>query len=223
MNLALSDEQEFLREAARGALSRFKTVEAARDALEGGTLPDLWPTAVEAGWTGLLVDEEHGGAGLSVFDAMLVAQETGRFLAGVPLISVLQATSVLNAAGHTDLTAAATGALRAAFVPARPPGDRETAWTIDPASGLDRAPLPSAAIDGTAITVDGTAHWVLDAPGADLLVVPAELADGTLVIAAIPAARCRWRPCRATTPRGPSATSRSAAPRAPWCTRAPTT
>lgn len=191
MNLALSDEQEFLREAARGALSRFKTVEAARDALEGGTLPDLWPTAVEAGWTGLLVDEEHGGAGLSVFDAMLVAQETGRFLAGVPLISVLQATSVLNAAGHTDLTAAATGALRAAFVPARPPGDRETAWTIDPASGLDRAPLPSAAIDGTAITVDGTAHWVLDAPGADLLVVPAELADGTLVIAAIPGSQAQ--------------------------------
>ena len=35
MNLALSDEQEFLREAARGALSRFKTIEAAREALDG--------------------------------------------------------------------------------------------------------------------------------------------------------------------------------------------
>ena len=35
MNLALSDEQEFLREAARGALSRFKTLEAARGALDG--------------------------------------------------------------------------------------------------------------------------------------------------------------------------------------------
>ena len=47
MNLALSDEQEFLREAARGALSRFKTLEAAREALDGdeAALPDLWPTA----------------------------------------------------------------------------------------------------------------------------------------------------------------------------------
>ena len=35
MNLALSDEQEFLREAARGALSRFKTLQAAREALDG--------------------------------------------------------------------------------------------------------------------------------------------------------------------------------------------
>jgi hypothetical protein len=49
MNLALSDEQEFLREAARGALSRVETVKAAREALGGGELPDLWPTAVEAG------------------------------------------------------------------------------------------------------------------------------------------------------------------------------
>ncbi len=45
MNLALSDEQVFLREAARGALSRFKTLEAARAALDGNedALPDLWP------------------------------------------------------------------------------------------------------------------------------------------------------------------------------------
>jgi hypothetical protein len=40
MNFALTDEQEFLREAARGALSRFKTVEGAREALDGSELPD---------------------------------------------------------------------------------------------------------------------------------------------------------------------------------------
>ena len=66
MNLELSDEQQFLREAAQNALARVKTVEAARDALENdqASLPDLWPTAVEAGWPGLLVSEERGGAGL---------------------------------------------------------------------------------------------------------------------------------------------------------------
>ncbi|MFZ0043260.1 MAG: acyl-CoA dehydrogenase family protein, partial [Solirubrobacteraceae bacterium] len=78
MNFALSDEQVFLREAARGSLSRFKTIEAARGALEDPTaLPDLWPVAVEAGWPGLLVDENQGGAGLGGFDAMLVAEECG--------------------------------------------------------------------------------------------------------------------------------------------------
>ena len=95
MNFALTDEQEFLREAARGALSRIETVKAARDALEGVELPDLWPTAVEAGWPGLLVDDDHGGAGLGGFDAMLVAQECGRVLAAVPLLGLLPASALL--------------------------------------------------------------------------------------------------------------------------------
>jgi len=74
MNLNLSDEQEFLREAARGALSRVKTVEAAREALEDeSALPDLWPMAIEAGWPGLLISEQRGGAGLAAgFEVSLV-------------------------------------------------------------------------------------------------------------------------------------------------------
>src|SRR3954451_16808489 len=77
MNLALSDEQEFLSDAARGALARHKTIESARETADGSPLPDLWPLAVEAGWPGLLVSEDNGGAGLAPFDAMLVAQECG--------------------------------------------------------------------------------------------------------------------------------------------------
>src|SRR5216683_8194582 len=101
MNLALSDEQEFLREAARGALSRFKTLEAAREALDGKEpLPDLWPTAKEAGWPGLLIDEAHGGAGLDAFDAMLVLGECGRVLAGVELLGHLPATAILGDAAN---------------------------------------------------------------------------------------------------------------------------
>src|SRR3984893_10639526 len=98
MNLALSDEQEFLREAARGALSRFKTLEAARAALDGdeSALPDLWPMAREAGWPGLLIDDSHGGAGLDAFDAMLVMGECGRVLAAIPLLGHLPATAILG-------------------------------------------------------------------------------------------------------------------------------
>src|SRR3981081_4552409 len=99
MNLALSDEQVFLREAARGALSRFKTFEAAREALDGkDALPDRWPTAMEAGWPGLLIDDAHGGAGLDVFDAMLVLGECGRVLAGVALLGHLPAPALLGPA-----------------------------------------------------------------------------------------------------------------------------
>src|SRR5690348_8668112 len=170
MNFALSDEQVLLREAARGSLSRFKTVEAARDALENpSALPDLWPTAVEAGWPGLLVAEEHGGAGLGAFDAMLVAEECGRVLASVPLLGQLPASAILNAAGDESLPAVASGGLRPAYVPARPPTELDRRWTVDPAEGLARPDAPSAAVEGDEVVLDGSAAFVPDAPGADLL------------------------------------------------------
>ena len=46
MNFTLTDEQSLLREAARDALSRFKTIEAAREALER---PDALPGPVALG------------------------------------------------------------------------------------------------------------------------------------------------------------------------------
>jgi alkylation response protein AidB-like acyl-CoA dehydrogenase len=188
MNFALSDEQVLLREAARGALGRVKTVAAARDALaQPDTLPDLWPTAIEAGWPGLLVSEERGGAGLGAFDALLVAEECGRVLASVPLLGALPASAILDAAGDESLDAVASGELRPAYVPARPPGDRESGWTVEPASGMGRAPAPSATVDGETVTLQGSVAFVPDAPGAGLLVAVAVTGDGEPVAVAIDA------------------------------------
>jgi alkylation response protein AidB-like acyl-CoA dehydrogenase len=189
MNFALSDEQEFLREAARGALSRFRTVEAARGALEDpGALPDLWPTAVEAGWPGLLIDEQAGGAGLGGFDALLIAEECGRVLAGVPLLGLLPATAILDAAGDSCLESVAAGTERPTYVPARPPSDLVSEWTVDPRSGFTRTRAPQARLHGDEVILDGAASFVPDAPGADLLVVAAVDGDGQPVGVAVESA-----------------------------------
>jgi alkylation response protein AidB-like acyl-CoA dehydrogenase len=191
MNLALSDEQVFLREAARGALSRFKTLEAAREALDGNesALPDMWPAAREAGWPGLLIDEAHGGAGLDAFDAMLVLGECGRVLAGIALLGHLPASAICNDApnGAPLLEALATGERRAAYLPASPPSDVSDRWSVDPRGGMERPPAPTAtsAGDGT-VKVSGELSFVPDAPGADLLVGVA-LLDGKPVGVAIEA------------------------------------
>jgi alkylation response protein AidB-like acyl-CoA dehydrogenase len=188
MNFALTDEQEFLRDAARQALSRHKTIEAAREALEDpSALPDLWPTAVEAGWPGLLVDEEHGGAGLGVFDAMLVAEECGRVLAAVPLLGLVPASALLGAAGDESLPAVGAGELRPVYLPARPPSEFDEGWTVEPPSGRARAEAPRATLDGDSVTLDGTVAFVPDAPGADLFVAVAEAENGEVVAAAVPA------------------------------------
>ena len=181
MNFALSDEQELLKESARGALARHKTVAAAREALDGGALPDLWPVAVDAGWPGLLVSDANGGAELSVLEAMLVFEELGRVLASVPLLGHLPATLLLDRGGPPAVVAPlAAGEQRAAFVPARPPSDVEDAWTVEPPIGLTREPAPAFAGG----TVSGSVSWVPDAPGADHLVVALDDGRAALVRAA---------------------------------------
>jgi alkylation response protein AidB-like acyl-CoA dehydrogenase len=184
--LALTDEQEFLREAARGTLARTNTVEAARAALEGGELPDLWPAACEAGWPGLLVSEAGGGAGLGPFDAMLVMGELGRVLAPVPLLGHLVASWLLDRGGYADIEAVASGEKRAAFVGAMPPGDLDAAWTWEPARGKARPPAG-----------DGTAHWVVDAPGAEVFVVVGDSGAVTVVEGATVEAARRYDATRA--------------------------
>jgi alkylation response protein AidB-like acyl-CoA dehydrogenase len=190
VNLSLSDEQVFLREAARGALSRFKTFEAVREALDGkaDAIPDLWPTAKEAGWPGLLIDEQHGGAGLDAFDAMLVLGECGRVIAPIGLLGHLPASSILNdaPAGASLLEDLATGERRAAYLPVSPPDDLSATWTADPRSGLQRPGAPTASSDGDDVRVSGVLSFVPDAPGAEVLVGVA-LLDGKPVGVAIEA------------------------------------
>jgi alkylation response protein AidB-like acyl-CoA dehydrogenase len=193
VNFALSDEQELLREAARGALSRFRTVEEARGALEGAPVADLWPTAREAGWAGLLIAEEHGGAGLGAMDAMLVFEELGRALAAVPLLGHVPATLLLDRAEDPDaelLAALATGERRAALVAARPPSDLEPGWTVEGERGITRIAAPEIDQDGT---VRGTVSWVPDAPGADVLVVVGEGGRVAAVPAADALVQALWR------------------------------
>ena len=186
MNLELSDEQAFLREAARGVLSRCATVAAARAALEDpDALPDLWPAACQAGWPGLLVDEDRGGAGLGAFDAMLVMGEAGRVLAGVGLLGHLPASELLQRAADARVAHVADGELRATYVAARPPGDVTTGWTVEAPAGALRAAAPVLGADGL---LRGRACWVPDAPGAGLLVAVATREDdGSPVAVAIDA------------------------------------
>ena len=188
MNLSLSDEQVMLREAAAGALSRLDTVSNARDALDGAPLLDLWQTAREAGWCGLLVSPEHGGAGLGTYDAMLVFEECGRRLAGNGLLGHLPATLVVSqAAVAGDSNAAALlpdlvdGLRRAAFVHARPPSADEE-WTTEGIGTRERQ-VPAPVLRHGAVT--GTAGFQPDAADAALLVVPAIDEDGVLRVVAV--------------------------------------
>jgi alkylation response protein AidB-like acyl-CoA dehydrogenase len=90
-------------------------------------------------------------------------------LAGVELLGHLPASALLDAAGYEGIEEIASGSRRAAFVGALPPGDLDEGWTVD-SSGMARLPAPTVDGDGA---VTGEAAWIVDAPGADVLVVAA--------------------------------------------------
>jgi alkylation response protein AidB-like acyl-CoA dehydrogenase len=150
--LALTDEQQFLCEAAAGALGRIKTLESARAALDGGGCPDLWPVAVQAGWSGLLVGADADGAELGAYEALLVLDGCGSRLADAGLLGHLPATALLELAG-------ADRELRSELAS----GDKRAAFVDSPALVAES--------DGDTVVLTGGAHAVLDASDADVLVI----------------------------------------------------
>ncbi|WP_264991292.1 acyl-CoA dehydrogenase family protein, partial [Mycobacterium kiyosense] len=83
MNLELSDEQVALRDTVRRFLAERASIsEHVRPLLDDptGITEPVWRGLAELGATGLLVPEEHGGAGTTMVEAGVVAEELGAAL-----------------------------------------------------------------------------------------------------------------------------------------------
>jgi acyl-CoA dehydrogenase len=102
MNFEFSEEQNLLREQARGFLNANCDTKAVRKILDGEESYDgeLWRQIVDMGWTATVIPEEYDGLGLSYLELSVIAEELGRVYAPVPFSSsVYLATEALMAAG----------------------------------------------------------------------------------------------------------------------------
>jgi alkylation response protein AidB-like acyl-CoA dehydrogenase len=110
VNFDLSDEQRLLQDTARDWFSTRYAPADMRTLLDGGAnAVEHTKALAEMGFLGMLVDPAHGGGGLSVLDLAVVAEEAGRVLASVPLVSTAAHATTLLRAGATG---AASGLLR---------------------------------------------------------------------------------------------------------------
>jgi len=152
VDLSFTDEQQFLREAVRGAVDREAPLVRVRDWVLGEHVDhsEAHGLAVRQGWTGIGIPEEAGGQGGGPLELAILAEELGR---GAVPADTLYATLVASlallrctdegAAAHVEQLSGGevTGAL------ARPGG----------------LPLDAPAPEGELALVPG-------APGASLLV-----------------------------------------------------
>ena len=174
MDLDFTDEQEMLREMARGVCEQGSPVERAR-ALENdpkGYDDAFWKQLAELGLLGLLIPEAHGGQGQGLLEAAIVYEEFGRVLAPSPhLVSAVLSAGALARAG--------SDAQKTAWLPRIASGDAilTPAW-LEPRSGFGVAGVQMRAEpQGKGFRLSGVKHHVAFASAADRLVVLARTGE----------------------------------------------
>src|SRR2546427_3173822 len=80
MDFGFSEEQEMLRKSARDFLAKESPMTYVRQMMEDdrGFRDEQWRKMAELGWMGLILPEEHGGAGGEFVAKGVLPQESGR-------------------------------------------------------------------------------------------------------------------------------------------------
>ena len=104
MNFGFTEEQDFLRDAVRKFVDERCPIPEVRNlaATPNAHSPELWNEMAALGWLGLLVPDEHGGAGLEWVDFVVLLEEAGRTLLPSPLVSTALATTAVLEAGSPE-------------------------------------------------------------------------------------------------------------------------
>ncbi|MEM8771909.1 MAG: acyl-CoA dehydrogenase family protein [Pseudomonadota bacterium] len=171
MPLILTEEQEMLRDSARGFLDEKAPVSALRKLRDENNTEgfdrNLWKEMAEMGWAGIIVDEEHGGSDFGFVGAGVIAEEMGRTLTASPYLS----TSILAA---TALKKIASDAHKQEFLPKIAAGDALFALAVDETGKHGPAKTAMAAEKhGNAFKLTGAKTFVADGAVADKIIVAA--------------------------------------------------
>jgi alkylation response protein AidB-like acyl-CoA dehydrogenase len=176
MALVLTEEQEMLRDSARGYLAEhapvahLRTVRDGRDAT--GFSRDLWGGFADMGFAGVLVPEEFGGVGLGHVEAGVLLEEMGRTLTPSPFF----ATSVLVAGA---LREAGSAAQQQAHLPRIAAAKLVAALAVDEGAKHRPSRVALSAIrHANGFRLNGSKTFVVDGHVADLIVVAARTAGG---------------------------------------------
>ncbi|MBN3778893.1 acyl-CoA/acyl-ACP dehydrogenase [Burkholderia sp. Ac-20345] len=174
MDLALTDEQAMIRDAAADVLAERSASADVRRAIEQSAGRDdaLWATlAGELGWNALALPGAAGGLGLGAVEQTVLMEQLGRRVACVPYFSTacLAATALAGCA-DTPLAAGwlakiAEGACSATL-----------ALPFDLSIVLRSLPVVAEETAG-GYALSGTIEQVIDGARADLLLVPARIAN----------------------------------------------
>ncbi|MBX9396483.1 acyl-CoA dehydrogenase [Streptomyces sp. TRM72054] len=185
MDFTFTEEQQAAAEAARGVFADVSPDAVPSPTLIRGAVADdfdraLWGRLADADLLSLLLDPEHGGAGLDAIALCLVLREAGKVLARVPLLENSAALAAVQTYGGAELKSAVLA----------PAGRGEVVLTVAAqgrTGGHDPAERAvTARRDGDGWILDGVQTAVPWAYDADFTVVPAHTDADRSVLALVP-------------------------------------
>ena len=171
MPLYLNEDQQMLADTASEFMSEQGSIEKQlrhwRDkGCKDGFGHELWGQFAEMGFTGMMVDEDHGGLGMGHVEAGIVLEQIGRNLTPSPfLTSSVMAASALGA-GSDDL--------KGRWLPGLVEGKSVFAIAVDEGPKHNPQEIKTRAEkSGNGFRLTGAKTFVIQGASADMLVVAA--------------------------------------------------
>src|SRR5262249_43845003 len=160
MDFGFSEEQEMLRQSVREFLEAECPMTYVRQMMEDerGYSEDQWKKMAELGWTGLIIPEEYGGAGLNMVDMVVVLEEMGKVVMPGPFLAPV----IL---GALAIELGGSAAQKQRYLPDLAAGARKATLAQVEESGRwdgDGIALPAKA-SGAGFTLNGVKLFVHDA------------------------------------------------------------
>ncbi len=169
MDFALSSEQEALREAVGRICSRFGDKYWLMRDREGGFPAELHAALAEAGWLGIAIPEEYGGAGLGITEAAIMLQAIAQSGAGMSGASAIH----INIFGLNPVVVFGTDEQKRRMLPPLVAGQEKACFAVtEPNTGLDTTRLKTRAERrGDRYVLNGAKVWISTAQVADKMLI----------------------------------------------------
>ncbi|NLN68244.1 MAG: acyl-CoA/acyl-ACP dehydrogenase [Alcaligenaceae bacterium] len=169
MNFELNNDQQMLVEAVENLCADFDDdYWHARDA--DGQYPEAFYKALaEAGWLGIAMPEEYGGAGLGMTEAALLMKTISRSGAGFTGASAVH----MNIFGLNPVVVFGSEDLKQRALPPLIQGKQKACFAVtEPDAGLDTTKLKTRAVkQGNKYIVHGRKIWISTAQVADKMLL----------------------------------------------------
>jgi acyl-CoA dehydrogenase len=174
MDFSLTPDQLAIKDAIAKLCEKFNAQYWLERDREGGFPEDFYQAVAQAGWLGIAMPPQYGGAGLGITEAALMMQAISESGAGFSGASAVH----MNIFGLNPVVVFGTGEQKSRWLPPLIRGEHKACFAVtEPDAGLNTAKIATTARrEGDRYILRGRKIWISTAQVADKMLVLARTA-----------------------------------------------